>query len=163
MKVGVSGHQHIQPQSALRWVEEAIREELHEQRASVGVSSLAAGADQIFAGIVLELGLALEAVIPCAGYDSAFADQTSKDRFKKLIGQAKTQHVLDFPYPSEEAFFAAGKRVVDTVDLMIFVWNGMPARGLGGTADIVEYARTKRLPFTHLNPTDSCRHRHLPT
>jgi len=62
---GISGHQNIRPQSALGWVEAVIREELLNQRASVGVSSLAAGADQIFA----EMGLDLEAVIPCAGYE----------------------------------------------------------------------------------------------
>jgi len=163
VKVGISGHQNIRPQSALGWVEAVIREELLNQRASVGVSSLAAGADQIFADIVLELGLDLKAVIPCAGYESTFADEESKEHFKQMIGRSKVQHILDFPNPSEEAFSAAGQQIVDTVDLMIFVWDGMPARGLGGTADIVEYARTKYLPFTHLNPTDSSIHSHLST
>ena len=30
-----------------------------------------------------------------------------------------------------------GRRVVDLVELMIAVWNGQAAQGLGGTADVV--------------------------
>jgi hypothetical protein len=161
VKVGISGHQNIQPKSALGWIEAAIRNELRNQQASVGISCLAAGADQIFAKVVLEIGLELEAVIPCLGYESAFSDNESRERFSKMIELATVQQVLDFASPTEEAFFAAGKHVVDASDFMIFVWDGMPARGLGGTADIVAYARTKRLPFTQLNPTDSSIQRHV--
>ena len=161
MKIGISGHQNIRPSSAISWVETAIRDELHKQRASVGVSSLASGADQIFAKIVVELNLELEAVIPCVGYEEVFSDNESKACFHEMIARANVRQVLDFGSPTEEAFFAAGKRVVDTVDFMIFVWDGMPARGLGGTADVVVYTRSKRLAFTHLNPRDCSIQRHL--
>lgn len=161
MKVGISGHQNIRPTSAISWVETAIRDELHKQRASVGVSCLAAGADQIFAKAVVELNLELEAVIPCVGYEAAFQDNESKELFRDMIARAKSRQVLDFASPTEEAFFAAGKRVVDTADFMLFVWDGMPARGLGGTADVVAYTRSKRLPFTHLNPMDFSIQRHI--
>jgi hypothetical protein len=48
---------------------------------------------------------------------------------------------LDYAEPTEEAFLAAGKSVVDNCQVLIAVWDGKPARGLGGTADIVRYAR----------------------
>ena len=48
---------------------------------------------------------------------------------------------LDYAEPSEEAFLAAGTSVVDNCEALIAVWDGKPARGLGGTADIVRYAR----------------------
>jgi len=50
---------------------------------------------------------------------------------------------LAFREPSEEAFFAAGKAVVDACDWLIAVWDGEPARGLGGSADVVAYARNQ--------------------
>lgn len=158
MRIGISGHQNILPQSAVGWVADAIRDELRNRRASVGVSSLAAGTDQIFASIVLELGLELEAVIPCAGYESAFADDEGRARFRRLNEAAKIHRHLNFDEPSELAFLSAGQQVVDLADLMIFVWNGKPARGLGGTADIVAYAKAEGVPFIHLNPTDSSAH-----
>lgn len=160
MKVGVSGHQKIQPKSAIGWVEATIRDELRKQRASVGVSSLAAGADQTFATIVLKMGLELEAVIPCAGYESTFTDEENEKRFQQLNECAKFHHLLDFDQPSEEAFLSAGKRVVDTSDFMIFVWDGMPARGVGGTADIVAYAQSKSVPFLWLCPRGCVSHRY---
>lgn len=155
MKVGISGHQNIQPESAVGWVEATIRDELRNQRASVGVSSLAAGADQIFAAIVLEMGLELEAVIPCIGYELAFGHEENKIRFQQLNERAKFHHLLNFDQPSEEAFLIAGQRIVDTSDFMIFVWDGMPARGIGGTSDIVTYARGTGIPYLWLNPVDS--------
>lgn len=162
MRVGISGHQNIQPESAVAWLEAAIREALATQRASVGVSSLAAGADQIFATVVLEMGLDLAVVTPCIGYESSFENEESKARFIRLNDRAKFHHLMDFPSPSEQAFLAAGKWIIDTSDSMIFIWDGRPARGLGGTADIVAYARAKTVPFVHLNPTDSSIARHAP-
>lgn len=50
---------------------------------------------------------------------------------------------LPFSEPSEEAFYAAGKAVVDACDWLIAVWDGEPARGLGGSADVVAYARNR--------------------
>ncbi len=35
---------------------------------------------------------------------------------------------------------------------MILVWNGYPAGGKGGTADIASYAQLVRCPFIHINP-----------
>ena len=154
MRIGISGHQNILPESARGWVADAIRNELRNRHASVGVSSLAAGTDQIFAGIVLEMGLELEVVIPCVGYESAFADAEAKSRFRQLNEHAKIHSHLDFDGPSELAFLSAGHRVVESADLMIFVWDGKPARGLGGTGDIVAYAKAEGVPFIQLNPTD---------
>ncbi len=37
-------------------------------------------------------------------------------------------------------------------DLMVAVWNGRPAAGLGGTADIVKYALNSGKPVLHLDP-----------
>jgi hypothetical protein len=60
--------------------------------------------------------------------------------------------MLPFTVPSEEAFYEAGKRVVQISDLMIAVWNGKPAAGLGGTADIVKYSLASGKPVVHLHP-----------
>ncbi|MCA1708813.1 MAG: hypothetical protein LC808_38260, partial [Actinobacteria bacterium] len=48
--------------------------------------------------------------------------------------------------PSEDAFFAAGRRVVDLSDVVVAVWDGMEAKGKGGTGDVVTYARDNGIP-----------------
>ncbi|MEO5877101.1 MAG: hypothetical protein ABIQ26_19070, partial [Streptosporangiaceae bacterium] len=45
--------------------------------------------------------------------------------------------------PTDEAYLVAGHRVVKRSDLLLAVWDGRPAGGLGGTADIVAYARDR--------------------
>jgi hypothetical protein len=47
---------------------------------------------------------------------------------------------LNYPHPSAEAFFEASTSMVDRVDAVIAVWDGRPAQGFGGTADVVNYA-----------------------
>jgi hypothetical protein len=50
----------------------------------------------------------------------------------------------------EEAYYAAGRYIVDHADRLIAVWDGDPPRGLGGTADVVDYARLIGVPVTVL-------------
>ena len=51
---------------------------------------------------------------------------------------------------SEDAYLAAGHWIVDHSDLAILVWDGYPAAGKGGTADIASYARLVGCPFIHV-------------
>lgn len=139
--VGATGHQHVPPEATAH-VTSGIREVVHSHRTGlVGVCSLATGADQLFARAVLDAGGALHVVVPCDKYEETFqgADLAA---FHDLLQQAEQVETLRHPEPIEEAFYAAGRRVVDLCDVLIAVWDGEPARGLGGTADVVEYARS---------------------
>ncbi len=50
--------------------------------------------------------------------------------------------------PSREAAYAgAGRAVLDRCDVLIALWDGLPARGLGGTAELVVEARARALPL----------------
>jgi len=72
---------------------------------------------------------------------AAHASGTARRKaFARLRGAASDQIQLPYPGPSEEAFFAAGREIVEHCDLLFAVWDGAPARGLGGTADIVAFA-----------------------
>lgn len=142
MKIGLSGHQDI-PQEAIAFVKQGISSIVSRLKDDlVGVSSLAAGADQLFASTVLEYGGRLHIIIPSEGYETTFSETDDLNRFRLLLKKADTVETLNYPEPSEEAFFAAGHRVVDNSDLLIAVWDGKPAEGRGGTADIVHYARS---------------------
>lgn len=138
--IGVTGHQTL-PEAARIHAERAIEELLGGQSAPViGLSSLAEGADQIFADVLLRSGGTLHAVIPCWGYVSAIAE-ASRQNYLRLLSAARSVTTLAYASPSEQAFDAAGQYIVEHCDLLVAVWDGQPARGLGGTADAVAHAR----------------------
>lgn len=153
MIIGISGHQALDPGTS-SWVMASLHFEVGKLPASTGMTSLAAGTDQIFAQVVLAHGWELYVVLPCHLYDSTFTSLEDIRSFRELYRKATRCETLDFDEPNEDAFLAAGKRVVEMSDLMIFVWNALPAKGRGGTGDIVQYAITRSIPFIHLNPVE---------
>lgn len=140
--VGVTGHQHIPPEAAAH-ITFGIDNVLRSSRGGlIGVCSLAAGADQLFARSVLDAGGALHVIVPCERYEATFRGADLL-RFWELLGDAERVETLRHPEPTEEAFLSAGCRVADLCEVLVAVWDGEPARGLGGTADVVDYARAK--------------------
>jgi hypothetical protein len=155
VKVGITGHQRLDDPTDWNWVEQELSNVL-EQLAPplVGITSLAIGADQLFARAVLDHAGALEVVVPFDGYERTFTDKAAKREFDRLLRGASKVDILKKSGTDEEAYLAAGKLLVDRSDTVIAVWNGKPASGLGGTADIVLYAREHGKNVVHLNPTD---------
>ncbi len=149
MKIGITGHQELNDPS---WVKREILRVLYLQSLPlIGITSLAVGADQLFAQAVLECGGALQVVVPFAGYvDSFKAD--GRQEYERLLASAAIIEVLPAISSHEESYFSAGKRVVDVSDLVVAVWNGKPAAGLGGTGDVVNYARYQEKCYIHINP-----------
>jgi hypothetical protein len=152
MRIGVTGHRRFDDPSASSWVEARIREQLKEKAGLCGVTSLAMGADQIFARVVLELGGKLEAVLPFAGYAEGFDDEKESAGFRELIGRCTKVTTLEYNGSKDESYLNAGKYVADHSDELIAVWDGRPAAGLGGTGDVVSYARVKGITVYQINP-----------
>ena len=137
--VGCTGHQSLSPATRLS-VAAAMEAELKRYPPPVvGVCSLAVGADQIFADKILAVGGELHAVIPSEGYADTFSDE-ARPRYNALLAAVTAATTLSYPTPGEQAYLAAGKRVVEACDVLMAVWDGAPAAGLGGTADVVDYA-----------------------
>lgn len=143
-RIGVTGHQQL-PAEALDSIIAALRKMLGAEAVRgvlVGYTSLAAGADQLFARILLEAQGELRVIVPSSDYELTFDDdRLALKQYEDLLKQAREIERLPFEHPTEEAFFAAGQRVVDRCDRLVAIWDGGPARGLGGTADVVAYAR----------------------
>lgn len=139
-RLGITGHQSI-PAQAFEYITTGLKVLLREQRPPlVGYSSLAAGADQMFARELLTAGGQLHAIIPCEGYADTFSDQ-ARAEYTNLLNAATTTMVLEYPEPSEEAYDAAGQWIAEHSHILIAVWDGKAARGHGGTADAVSYAQ----------------------
>jgi hypothetical protein len=155
-RVGFSGHQSLSAETR-----RAVRSELLQLFPRWGkvlaMSSLAAGSDQIFAECALSTGNDLMAVIPCEQYESTFNSAESLAAYWKLLDSSADRFQLPFPAPSEEAYWAAGKHVVETTDLLVAVWDGLPAGGLGGTADVVHYAEDLGIEVVRIWPAGASR------
>lgn len=108
------------------------------------LSALAPGADQLVARIVLdtfaEHEVELQAVLPM-GAEEYLGTFDAPGDFHDLLDAADTVIVLSPSNSRHEAYARAGHLVVDHSDLLIALWDGRPARGPGGTAEIVDYAR----------------------
>jgi len=152
MRIGISGHQNIGKAETIDWVRREMLSYLTSNDVSSGLSSLAVGADQLFAETVLELERALEVVVPCLQYETTFKNPDDIRSYRNLLHNAKKSYQLEFPAPSEDAFYAAGRFIVDMSDMMILVWDGRPAGGLGGTGDIAKYVNAQLRPYLWINP-----------
>lgn len=152
MKVGLTGHQDIGSKSDVDWVKGSLIEQIEKYKVSLGISCLAVGADQLYAEILHSRVIPFMVIIPSFGYEKTFNEKTELFKYNRLLLTAQEIVRMDFPYPSEDAFYAAGKEVVNQSDVMFAVWNGKKAKGLGGTGDIVNFAEQHNKKIIHINP-----------
>ena len=152
-RIGVTGHRDI-PAAVISPVRSGIRAELSVRAAGAApveaFSSLAAGADQLFAAIALDCGIPVTAVIPGMDYERHFGGAQALESYRRLLRLCAGRVDLPYERTDDTAYYAAGRWIVDHADRMVAVWDGLPARGLGGTGDIVDYARRIGVPTTAL-------------
>ena len=155
--VGMTGHAGLPPPTA-ELVTAALRDALRSYALNlVGVTMLGPGADQLFARVVLALGGALYVVVPAAQYRDSFEDAAAQAGYDELYGRASYFEALEHTESTEQAHMDGGRAVVDRSSVLVAVWDGQPARGLGGTADVVGYARERGVPVTVIWPEGATR------
>ena len=121
----------------------------------VVVSSLAEGSDRLVAEAGLAGGYVLEAVLPFARAEYArdFHTPESLAAFERLLGHAAAVFELDGDAGERSrAYEAAGFVMLANVDLLIAIWDGEDAAGVGGTAQIVSRAIADGIPVIRLDP-----------
>ena len=101
-------------------------------------------------------GGTLEVVVPAAQYRDVL-DPDEQRGYDELLAKAKHVERLPFAESTEQAHLAGGQAVVDGCERLVAVWDGQPARGIGGTADVVSYARQKGVPVAVLWPEGATR------
>jgi hypothetical protein len=161
LRVGVTGHRKLGADPFVSWFVSAQCVLLLDRFQSlarlrqaevVAYSPLAIGADQLFAQAALGLGIPLVGVIPFENYPADF-EGTDRERFETLLRHCRAVERLPNRQRSKRAYFDGGKWVVDKVDYLVAIWDGRPAGGTGGTADVVVYAEKKRRPVFRIDPT----------
>ncbi len=148
-RIGVTGHRRL-PYAVLEFVIAGIEKELARDEPVQALSSLAAGADQLFARIALDRGIPVTAVIPGMDYEAHLGDEEDVAAYRSILDECHRREDLPLAPTHEEAYAAAGHWIVDHADRLVAVWDGHPARGHGGTGEVVAYARERGVPVTVL-------------
>ena len=149
--IGFAGHRRLTDPDA---VKATILKALQEFRSGVdgeltARSSAAAGADLLFLECCRDLGLGYSVVLPFPEdrFQEDFEDPAGWTRAKALIDGAVDVEIAPGNEIAPEAYHLAAREILDVSDAMLFVWDGKPTRGIGGTAESVTEAGARGLPF----------------
>lgn len=153
--VGVTGHRFPAEVEKLRSaVDEALDriEAAFPDRRLTIVSPLAEGADRLVAeaGTARGADLIVPLPLPRDDYMTDFETDESKGTFLDLLDQA--EEVIELPATAErnDAYAQVGEWVLEHSDAIIAIWDGEPAQGKGGTADIARRALDRGMPVLHI-------------
>jgi len=153
-------HMNLTPETQ-SLIQENLRELLAPVATTglVGVSCIAEGADSIFARVVLDLGGQSEAILPAESYRLQKVGQSHLHTFDELLDQACEVRVMSFQEPSREAYEAANEELLRRSDEFVAVWDRNSPVDRGGTAAVVQAARSIPLPVRVIWPNGAERRR----
>ncbi len=169
LKIGITGHRNLtEPQLTMLMpvVKTAIDNIIcyqsgisHPQKI-VFSTPLAKGADTLFAKVALTYDDAeIHVLLPFEKeeYLKDFGDAKSKSEFEELLKDKKVTSVECLGHTAKDdrnsLYLNVGKKIVSGSDYIIALWDEEPARGVGGTGDIVRYARKLKKNVLVINPS----------
>ncbi|MBF6045867.1 hypothetical protein GO001_11620 [Streptomyces sp. NRRL B-1677] len=157
MRIGITGHRGL-PGHVEGRVQLALAEAVKGFAPSdlVGVSCIADGPDAWFAQAVIAHGGRLEVVVPAENYRDSLPDW-HHEVYDRLLRQASDVHRTGLAESDAQAHMAGSELLVGLADEVFAVWDGQPARGYGGTADVVAYAQRTGVPVRVLWPEGATR------
>lgn len=166
--LGVTGHRDVQDtEQLLTLLESEISaiQTRYPHSPVMALSSLAEGADRLFARVIMEKRLPLHVVLPFAKeeYERDFA--ATVDEFRELYDYAQKTggiYCIDTVIPGSEPMISldqnpqgslyrdlqyakAGMYLAQRCHILFALWDGEKARGLGGTAQVVNFRREGRI------------------
>ncbi|MBI1382182.1 MAG: hypothetical protein GC161_13985 [Planctomycetaceae bacterium] len=120
-------------------------------------TALAEGADRIVARAALAAGYGLHVVLPFpkATYERDFVGE-SLEEFRRLVVHSRVGSCteLDVTDKAQDplAYRAAGLLTLAHSDVLIALWDGQPAAGVGGTAEMVIEAHRRQMVVVRITP-----------
>jgi hypothetical protein len=152
----VTGHSNLRNPETARFVSESFHtilvalSNLHGPRL-VALSGLAVGADTLFAEAARQHGIPLECCLASDDILESFAPGPDRDRYLDLRRYSSRVHQLPFAERSNTAYMALGRWLVDSCDVLVAAWSGLPAAAEGGTGDVAAYARAVGRRGVHIH------------
>jgi SMODS and SLOG-associating 2TM effector domain 1 len=148
--VGFTGHRQL---ANLAGAAAAIRQALESLRTEfagewIALSSIANGGDRLFVQQARDIGLSWHAILPLPRGE--FAKDFAPAEWQAVeatLARADHLRVISDSGDRDEGYLDCGIETVNEADVLLAVWDGDPARGKGGTADVVQYARSVGKPL----------------
>jgi len=144
LAIGFTGHRHLPDEAASR---KLIYNFLAEKKQStseilLGVSSVAAGGDLLFAESCIALDIPLRVLLPLPQEEfRKDFDPATWTRAQQVMSRAMSVEVTGKEGQRDDCYYECGLATVLQSQWLIALWNGEPAQGLGGTEQIVTFAR----------------------
>jgi len=144
--IGFAGHRFLENEHVIHAAITTHLEQLKKTKTPRAISSIAIGADMLFAQAALELRIPWHVYLPFP--ENEFRDDFSRQdwlRAKALITRAASVNPPPPPPANaarDTAYSACADRIVAACDLLLAVWDGKPARGPGGTQETIARATT---------------------
>ena len=149
LQIGFSGHMKLADESGCR---DMILKVLSEWNSKLpggisGLSSLAAGGDLLFAEACFELGIPLRVLLPMppAQFSEDFEAATWK-RAENALERAVSFEVVGGGLSRPHCYYECGLETILQSGLLIVLWNGLPAQGIGGTGEMAECCKNLGTP-----------------
>ncbi|GHH84645.1 hypothetical protein [Streptomyces capitiformicae] len=157
MRVGITGHRGLS-REVERQVRQLLEEAIRDLNPTelIGISCIADGPDSWFAEAVLKHGGSLEVVVPAEQYRKNLPE-AHWPVYDDLLRHATEVHHTDMTASDSQAHMAGSEILVGLSDELLAVWDGKPAWGYGGTADVVSYAQQNGVPVHVLWPEGATR------
>ena len=168
LTVGVTGHRRLEDSERiardLNEVFRMIQLAYHPKQVTL-LSPLAEGADRLVVKQWLHhptVRLVALLPLPIDDYMEDFSGLDSQREFRDLLQQA--EEIITLPPNAERnlAYLNVGRYIVDHCDVLLAIWDGKAARGVGGTGDIVQLARERGTPLAWVwaNNSNASEHTH---
>ncbi|MCB1549671.1 MAG: hypothetical protein KDJ41_17860, partial [Hyphomicrobiaceae bacterium] len=94
--------------------------------------------------------------LPQEHFVKDFADQASRDSFERLLAgaadvveapaMAPERQIADYGEPRNHQYAWVGAYLARHAHVLIALWDGAPARGTGGTAEVVSWFIKNKVP-----------------
>jgi len=152
--IGFTGHRHLPDEAKSRsLILQFLKEQKENIQVSVyGISSVASGGDLLFAESCIFLGIPLRVLLPLPKeqFREDFDEGTWK-RVEDVICQALSVEVTGEDESRDARYYECGIETVLQCRLLLALWDGEPSRGLGGTEQIVSFAKIEGRPVVWIH------------
>ncbi|HWI65903.1 MAG TPA: hypothetical protein VNT75_29085, partial [Symbiobacteriaceae bacterium] len=169
LRVGITGHINLDP-ARMEELENGVARavgylsQLYPDRALTVFSPMAVGADRLVARELLKQpGARLIAVLPVPAEDyindfgttddhaADYSGAELRQEFRHWLTNRACEVIEMGPTPTrDEAYRQAGYEVAGHCHVLMAVWDGQGAQGVGGTAEIVARAAQRGVPVIHV-------------
>jgi len=120
----------------------------------IGIGSAAIGADLIVAEACIQRGMPVRIVLPCS-VDGMLAVTPAEHKSAVVRICAASDIAPSILHDNENHvdYAAVAREIASMADVLIAVWDGSPARGPGGTADVVKLSKERGTRIIKIDPT----------